>query len=311
MKCSAIASAANCAPSRLLLSAILVAAFHPASPQTTTPVRKNPATHSWSVRWQPAQLVNGSPIVFQITPPSRLTALTGEWLTHDVSFSYDPAGRTWYGIAGISLETRPGAYTLELRGTTARGSEVSFSRKMIVRKAKYPTIAVTVAKKYTEPSPEQMERINQDKTVKKDVFSHTDPEREWSGKFRPPVEAKISDVFGTQRVFNGKVQSMHQGLDYGVPGGTPVSAVNAGTVLLAGPLYFEGNCVVLDHGQGLMTLYLHLSEIKVKQGERIEGGQQIGLSGGTGRASGPHLHLAVRWQGVYLNPATLLSLRLP
>lgn len=311
MKCSAIASAANCVPSRLLLSAILVAAFHPASAQTTTPVRKNPATHSWSVRWQPAQLVNGSPIVFQITPPSRLTALTGEWLTHDVSFSYDPAGRTWYGIAGISLETRPGAYTLELRGTTARGSEVSFSRKMIVRKAKYPTIAVTVAKKYTEPSPEQMERINQDKTVKKDVFSHTDPEREWSGKFRPPVEAKISDVFGTQRVFNGKVQSMHQGLDYGVPGGTPVSAVNAGTVLLAGPLYFEGNCVVLDHGQGLMTLYLHLSEIKVKQGERIEGGQQIGLSGGTGRASGPHLHLAVRWQGVYLNPATLLSLRLP
>jgi murein DD-endopeptidase MepM/ murein hydrolase activator NlpD len=310
MKCSEIASAANCAASRLLLSATLVAVFHPASAQTTTPVRRNPATHAWSVRWQPAQLVNGSPIVFQITPPSRLTALTGKWLTHDVSFSYDPAGRTWYGIAGTSLETRSGAYTLELRGTTAR-NEVLFSRKMIVRKAKYPTIAVTVAKKYTEPSPEQMERINQDKTVKKDVFSHTDPEREWSGKFRPPVEAKISDVFGTQRVFNGKVQSMHQGLDYAVPGGTPVSAVNAGTVLLAGPLYFEGNCVVLDHGQGLMTLYLHLSEIKVKQGEKIEGGQQIGLSGGTGRASGPHLHLAVRWQGVYLNPAILLSLRLP
>jgi len=160
-------------------------------------------------------------------------------------------------------------------------------------------------------SPEQLERIHQDKTIKQDVFSHTDSEREWSGKFRPPVEAKISDVFGTQRMFNGKVQSVHQGLDYAVPGGTPVSAVNAGTVLLASPLYFEGNCVVLDHGQGLMTLYLHLSEIKVKQGERIERGQEIGRSGGTGRASGPHLHLAVRWQGVYLNPATLLALKLP
>jgi len=103
---------------------------------------------------------------------------------------------------------------------------------------------------------------------------------------------------------------MHQGLDYAVPAGTQVSALNAGTVLLARPLFFEGNCVALDHGQGLLTLYLHLSEIKVKEGERVARGQQIGLSGGTGRATGPHLHVAVRWQGVYLNPATLLNLRL-
>jgi murein DD-endopeptidase MepM/ murein hydrolase activator NlpD len=69
--------------------------------------------------------------------------------------------------------------------------------------------------------------------------------------------------------------------------------------------------VVLDHGQGLLTLYLHFSEIRVKEGDRVAKGQQIGLSGGTGRATGPHLHLAVRWQGVYLNPEALLSLRLP
>ena len=104
---------------------------------------------------------------------------------------------------------------------------------------------------------------------------------------------------------------MHQGLDYAVPSGTPVAAVNNGTVLLARPLYFEGNCVVLDHGQGLLTLYMHLSEIKVTEGEKIERGEEIGLSGGSGRATGPHLHLAVRWQGIYLNPATLLGLNLP
>jgi murein DD-endopeptidase MepM/ murein hydrolase activator NlpD len=77
------------------------------------------------------------------------------------------------------------------------------------------------------------------------------------------------------------------------------------------PLYFEGNCVVLDHGQGLLTLYLHLSEFKVKEGDVVERGQVIGLSGGTGRATGPHLHIAVRWEGVYLDPATLLKLDLP
>ncbi len=256
-------------------------------------------------------LVNGAPLGIEVVPPVRLTALSAKWLEHEVLFSYDAPTKAWYGIAGVSLETRPGIYSLELKGTTSKSAEIAFSKNIPIRAAKYPSITVTVAKRYTEPSKEQLERIHQDKTVKQDVFQHTDPEREWSGKFRAPVDVPISDVFGTRRTFNGKVQSMHQGLDYAAPTGTPVSAVNAGTVLLAGPLYFEGNCVVLDHGQGLLTLYLHLSEIKVKQGERIARGQEIGLSGGTGRATGPHLHLAVRWQGVYLNPASLLTLNLP
>jgi murein DD-endopeptidase MepM/ murein hydrolase activator NlpD len=112
-------------------------------------------------------------------------------------------------------------------------------------------------------------------------------------------------------VFNQEVRSRHQGLDYAAPAGTPVHAVNRGTVILARPLYFEGNCVVVDHGQGLLSLYLHLSEFRVKEGDEVESGQLIGLSGGSGRASGPHLHLAIRWQGVYLNPAILMKLKIP
>ena len=130
-----------------------------------------------------------------------------------------------------------------------------------------------------------------------------------AGAFAPPVIAAVSDVFGTRRVFNGATKSVHQAA---LPrSSTPVSAVNRGTVILARPLYFEGNCVVIDHGRGLLSLYLHLSELKVKEGERVERGTEIGLSGATGRATGPHLHLAVRWQGVYLNPAALLRLRPP
>ena len=295
----------------LLFLAMFLSAFDLAAAETKPATSKSLTTSSWSLQWQPAQLVNGAPVVFQVKPSARLSGLSGKWLEHNVFFSYDAASKTWYGIAGVSLETHPGIYDLELKGTTSRGSEVSFSKRIAIRPAKYPSIAVSVAKQFTEPSAEQLERIRQDKTVKQDVFGHTSAEQEWSGKFRPPVDAPVSDVFGTRRTFNGKVQSMHQGLDYAVPKGTPVSAVNAGTVLLASPLYFEGNCVVLDHGQGLLTLYLHLSEIKVKPGERVERGQEIGLSGGTGRATGPHLHLAVRWEGVYLNPATLLTLKLP
>ena len=296
---------------RCLLLAFVTFALPWSAVGGTKTTTKVVATRSWSIRRQPAHLVNGAPVVLEVVPPTRLTALSARWLEHDVLFSYDAATKSWYGIAGVSLETRPGTYTLELKGTTSHSTETIFSQNIEVRSAKYPSIAVTVAKRFTEPSREQLERIQQDKTVKQDVFQHTDPEREWSGKFRPPVDVPVSDVFGTRRTFNGKVQSMHQGLDYAAPTGTPVSAVNSGTVLLAGPLYFEGNCVVLDHGQGLLTLYLHLSEIRVKQGERVARGQEIGLSGGTGRATGPHLHLAVRWQGVYLNPATLLTLNLP
>jgi murein DD-endopeptidase MepM/ murein hydrolase activator NlpD len=314
VECSKLRSSANfrC---RLLVAVIVITVAPFAVAETgsarTAAGAKAGVAKPWSVRWQPPLLVDGAPVAFDVVPPVRLTQLSAKWLGHQVWFSYDPAGKTWYGIAGVSLETRPGTYALELSGTTSQAATISFTRQITVGAAKYPSIKVTVAKRFTEPSKAELERIHQDKTVKQDVFQHTNPEREWSGKFLAPVVAPVSDAFGTRRTFNGKVQSMHQGLDYGVPTGTPVSAANAGIVLLAGPLYFEGNCVVLDHGQGLLTLYLHLSEIKVKQGERIAAGQEIGRSGGTGRATGPHLHFAVRWQGVYLNPATLPTLKLP
>lgn len=291
----------------LLLASILFSAFQLAA----APAGTKSASKAWAVSWQPARLVNGAPVVFQITPTVRVESLSAKWLGHEVFFSFDPASKTWYGVAGASVETTAGSYPLVLKGTTASGKEISFERKISIRTAKYPTIAVTVPKKFTAPSPEELQRIDQERALKQELFNRVEPKREWSGRFLAPAKARISDVFGTRRTFNGKTQSTHQGLDYAVPQGTAVSALNRGAVLLARPLFFEGNCVVLDHGQGLLTMYMHLSEFKVKEGDQVERGQEIGLSGGTGRATGPHLHVAVRWQGVYLNPATLLSLKLP
>jgi len=279
--------------------------------QATAAPPKSASSKSWLVSWQPEPIVNGAPLVFRVVAPVRLQALSGQWFEHDVFFNYDAATKSWYGIAGVSLETSRGTYGLTLKGTTAAGNEISFLQKIRVRAAKYPSVAVTVAPKFTEPSPEQLQQIDQDKALKQKIFLHVEPEREWTGSFHPPVNASITGVFGTRRVFNGEVQSTHQGLDFAAPQGTPVSAANAGTVLLARPMYFEGNCVVLDHGQGLLTIYMHLSDFKVKEGDRVTAGQELGLSGATGRATGPHLHLAVRWQGIYLNPATLLELKLP
>jgi murein DD-endopeptidase MepM/ murein hydrolase activator NlpD len=269
------------------------------------------SSHSWSVRWQPKRVLNGSPVLLQVSSPQKLDSLSGKWLDHEVFFSFDSPSKTWRGIVGISLETKPGKYVLTLAGRTKAGNELSFQQAITVGKAKYRQISVTVPKQYTEPSPEQLREIDKDKAVKQRVLGAMSPEREWVGNFLPPVNAPISDVFGTARVFNGNVQSVHQGLDFGVPAGTPVAALNSGTVLLAQMLFFEGNCVVIDHGQGLLTIYMHLSKFEVKAGEQVKRGQQIALSGDTGRATGPHLHVAVRWQGIYLDPAILLSLRMP
>ncbi len=272
---------------------------------------------TWNVHAQPTRLVNGDPVLFQVKPPARLQSLTGTWLGHNISFSFDAKSKTWYALAGVSLETAPGNYAIELTGATipekSPGKNLSFARKFTVARGKYPKIAVklSVEGKFTEPNPEQQKQIEEGQQIKKDYLNRISPDREWSGQFTTPATAAISDVFGSERVFNGKTSSPHLGLDFRVPSGTPVAAMNDGTVLLARPLYFEGNFVVLDHGQGLLTLYLHLSEFKVKEGDEVKRGQEIGLSGGTGRATGPHLHVAVRWQGTYLNPAALLRLRLP
>jgi murein DD-endopeptidase MepM/ murein hydrolase activator NlpD len=269
---------------------------------------------TWTVRAQPPRLVNGAPVLFQVKPPANLTSLSGTWLGHELTFSYDASAKTWFALAGVTFETTPGKYPLELNAESATSkTPLTFTRSFAVARAQYPQIKVelTVEKKFTEPSPEQQEQIAEGVKIKQDYLSRVTPTREWEGSFTAPADAAISDVFGSQRIFNGEAQRPHWGLDFRVPTGTPVAAMNQGTVLLARFLYFEGNCVVIDHGQGLLTLYFHLSEFKVKEDDQVKRGQVVGLSGGTGRATGPHLHVAVRWQGAYLDPARLMRLRLP
>ena len=291
--------------------------LRPSIPLTICALLFSPAlltAADWTIHAQSTRLVNGAPVLFHVKPPAKLESLTGTWLGHNLTFSFDAHTKTWFALAGVTFETAPGKYPLQLTAEPATTkTPVTITRTFAVARAKFPQIKVqlTVEKKFTEPSPEQQEQIAEGVKIKQDYLSRVTPSREWDGNFTAPADAAISDVYGSQRIFNGKAQRPHWGLDFRVPTGTPVAAMNAGTVLLARFLYFEGNCVVIDHGQGLLTLYFHLSEFKVKEGETVKRGQQIGLSGGTGRATGPHLHVAVRWQGTYLDPARLTQLPLP
>jgi biotin carboxyl carrier protein len=265
----------------------------------------------WSAHWEPVKLVNGSPVLFRVTAPKQVTALTGNFLGQDLSFRSSQSCHCWYALAGVSLATKPGRYSLRVEGTGPDEKKAGMSYTVAVAAAHYPFSTIKVAPAFVEPPKEAQAVIEAADAAKKRAFSATDSHPLWSGRFIPPAEAETSGVFGSARIYNGKKKSQHTGLDFRVSTGTPVHATNAGTVILARPLYFEGNCVMLDHGQGLLTIYMHLSEFKVKEGDKVAAGQLIALSGGTGRSTAPHLHFAVRWRGEYLDPRTLLELRPP
>jgi hypothetical protein len=226
----------------------------------------------WSAQWEPVKLVNGSPVLFRVTAPLQLTELKGNFLGQEFSFRSSKACHCWYGFAGVNLTTKPGTYTLRVDGKGEGGKEAAMSYLVHVSAAHYPTSTITVAPAFVEPPKEAEAVIAEADTSKKRAFATSDPNPLWSGRFERPTDTETSGVFGSARVYNGKKKSQHLGLDFRASTGTPVHATNAGTVILARPLYFEGNCVMLDHGQGLVTVYMHLSEFKVKEGDKVGSG---------------------------------------
>jgi hypothetical protein len=263
------------------------------------------------ITWTPSQLTNGSPCLFTAELHQKAISVTGTWQGRDVIFFRGKDTQHWYALVGIDVEVPLGEYPLTLEATLP-GSKQTFQREVPVGAAPYTKITLTVPDKFVQPNAKALKQIEADKIIKDRAFANTKPVPQWSGDFVPPLRiAPRSDSFGTRRVFNGTLASVHRGLDYHAHPGTQVMAVNSGRVVLARPLYYEGNCIIIDHGMGLMTIYMHLSKFKVAEGDTVKRGQLIALSGGTGRATGPHLHLGVRWQGAYLDPQQLFAFNLP
>lgn len=256
----------------------------------------------------PAQVLAGAPELVRIDTHGA-TAVTGEWLGRKLQFIRGLRG-TWFALCGVDVEQPEGSSTLTLHLTTHHGRATDLVRTIPIAAAPYRTSSLAVAPEYVEPGPEAQSRIAADQKTKDAVFATSAPHALWRGSFRPPVASPQTESFGTRRIFNGTLASIHRGLDFRARVGTPVRASNSGVVAFAGPLYYEGNCVILDHGLGLFTVSMHLSRINVRPGQHVAKGQRLGLSGATGRATGPHLHWSVRWQGASLDPAKLLKLNL-
>ena len=265
-------------------------------------------SQSNAVTLTPDVVVAGSPelLHLQATPDAKVE---GDWLGRKVQFFPAHNGRDWFALAGVDVEAPTGPSVLHVVERSDKGT-LEFSRTIEIHPAHYRTGSLTVPPKFVAPDPEDLKRIQAESQLKAKVFAASVSVPLWAGNFRAPVTAQPTDSFGTRRTFNGKLASIHKGMDFRAPTGTLVHAGNSGMVVLARPLYYEGNCVVIDHGLGIFTISMHLSRIDVKEGQHVATRERLGLSGATGRVTGPHLHWAVRWQDAYLDPAKLLRLNL-
>lgn len=171
---------------------------------------------------------------------------------------------------------------------------------------KSETIKVS-AKKVKPKSKEVLKRTKKEYKEAMDIYNRKSSNLYWKKPFVYPMNSKITSAFGTKRVYNNTLKSYHSGTDFKAKTGEPIIAVNAGIVKIASHRFYAGNSVIIDHGQGIYTCYFHLSRIDVKVGQKVKQNEILGLSGSTGRVTGPHLHFSARVHGIQVDPLQLLD----
>lgn len=186
-------------------------------------------------------------------------------------------------------------------------AESCTTQTLTVAQRSYKVQRVTnVPQKTVEPNPEETKQVEEDNKItaqaRATAWQQATQAEGFAGGFRLPVKGPTSGVFGSRRTYNGQERSWHRGHDLAAPTGTPVYAPAAGVVRMARPTFMSGNLLMLDHGGGLTTVYAHLSEMEVENGQTVTAGERIGRVGTTGRSSGPHLHWGMYWQNTPLDP---------
>ncbi|MBI4825143.1 MAG: M23 family metallopeptidase [Nitrospirae bacterium] len=156
-------------------------------------------------------------------------------------------------------------------------------------------------------SPEDSLRVEKEFLMQEEIWKSAN-EKIWDGGFVSPTDTAVSEKFGVTRIMNEKKASVHKGIDLKAGSGASVKAINSGKVVLNEDLFYGGNTLIIDHGMGLFSVYMHLSKFNVKNGDEVAKGDVIGFAGMTGRATGPHLHMSVKLQGVSVNPEALMKL---
>jgi murein DD-endopeptidase MepM/ murein hydrolase activator NlpD len=292
----------------LVITALL---FSCGPPKPISAAQSNQSDSLSGITLSAKDVTNGSLLLLQIEshkldPPVRDMRLTFQQHEYPVYPHPVTPAENHFGLVAIPFRTAPGPANLVLAWTNAAGDH-SRAIPFRVVAGKYKTDELKVDSSRVNPNKKSIERAQKEARKIKRIYAEGSITRLWEGDFQLPMTSDITSPFGNKRVFNGKLKSFHNGVDFRARSATPVFAANSGVVKLAENLFYSGNAVVIDHGTGVFTIYAHLSRIDVAAGQHIKKGQRLGLTGATGRVSGPHLHWGVKVKGIAVNPLQLIE----
>lgn len=295
----------------LVLAAALLAAGAlrvPAHEQPAIGAQPAPAAPLPLVVRQVARSVQPGEVVrIDLTAAAPLAEVTARAFDREIPVFRVGEG-AYRALVGIDLLTKAGEHLVTLEARDERGRRLQQPHGLIVAPKSFGTRTLKVDPRFVTPPASARARIERDRARVAAAYAAGRAEPWFEGPFISPLAETVRvSSFGVRSVFNGVPRDPHGGADLASPTGTRVRAVAAGTVVLAGDLYFAGTCVMLDHGAGVFSTFAHLSRIDVAEGARVARGDQLGAVGATGRVTGPHLHWAVRVGGARVDPFSLLS----
>jgi murein DD-endopeptidase MepM/ murein hydrolase activator NlpD len=254
----------------------------------------------------PSQLQVSQGEIVELTVRGEKLARVEGRLGKEAIYFYRSDAKSFAAIIGADLDAKPGSTKISVTATDTAGFQTHKDVGLNTNVKAYRRESFTVAQEFDQTTEDTLAQIRREQADFARAFSSSAATRLWTAPFVRPVPQESSSSFGYRRVINGTPRAPHSGADLKAPSGTEVLASNDGRVVLAGDYFFAGRSIVLDHGGGLYTMYFHLSEFKVEDGATVRKGDVLGLSGMTGRVTGPHLHWGARLGNARIDPFELI-----
>jgi murein DD-endopeptidase MepM/ murein hydrolase activator NlpD len=262
------------------------------------------------VRLSYRALQPGEPILVVLESDGAVRTATASFLGATAELRPAPGGGRSFAFVGIDVQAKPGPAPLTIKLVKAGGLVENVRQDLVIAEKAFPSTKLRLKPEYVTPPASALARIKREAELVALAMSVVTPEWLGDGPFALPHDAQSWNNFGQRRLNNDVLQSLHAGLDLRVPFGEAIGASNAGVVAMASDLYMGGKTVIIDHGLGVFSSYGHMSELRVKRGERVKKGRTIGLCGSTGRSTGPHLHWSFRILDARVDPEAMLRLPL-
>jgi murein DD-endopeptidase MepM/ murein hydrolase activator NlpD len=258
--------------------------------------------YAFKVTVTPKEVIPGDVFLLKVETDGKNSA-GAEFLGTRINL-YPVKENHFLAIVPVDIDIKPSKYNISITAGKERHKV-----KIVVRRHTFRTIKLTLPEEKVTLGPEDEKRAVREAEMLNKIWpENTAPA--WNGSFTSPTNTGTSTEFGVKRIMNEKKTSVHRGMDFRGDAGAPVRAINSGTVVLIEDLFFGGNTLIVDHGMGLYSVYMHLSKFNVSKGEKVSKSQVIGLIGSSGRATGPHLHMSVKLNGFSINPESLFKLDL-